>query len=380
MPLTTVNINGVLINEIGGVPSGASQDLNGDGVGNGADEFVELFNSSGGEVNIGGWEIWEDTQLRHTIDPGTTIPAGGYFVSVDSSLGTANPIQNVNGAAADYSDSLYGLGDRDVITLYDPGSNSFVVFAGADASGSDISGAINAVVATHPGAMQAGSTETGVTESTGTSTQRATDGDDGTWVDQTPTPGAANCFGAGTMIATLDGETAIEVLRVGDLVRTDDSRDVRVKWVGRQTINKRFWGPRAQLVCVRAGALGNARDLYVTGDHGLAIDGYIINASVLINGNSIDWVQLSQTADQFTVYHVETDAHDIILADCVASETYLDIPGRQAFDNYQEYLELYGTERVIQENPMPRISSVRLLPTKIRERLGIEVQKDKLRA
>lgn len=179
------------------------------------------------------------------------------------------------------------------------------------------------------------------------------------------------CFAAGTMIATPFGETAVESLSIGDLVRTVDGRAVPVKWVGQQTIVKMFAGPGGQMVCIKAGALGNHSDLTVTADHGMVVDGYVINASALVNDGSINWVPLADTADRFTVYHVETEAHDVILANGAASETYLDMPGRMAFDNYEQYLDLYGTERLIPEMPTPRISSQRLLPGAIKAQLGI---------
>ena len=41
------------------------------------------------------------------------------------------------------------------------------------------------------------------------------------------------------------------------------------------------------------------------------------------------------------------------------------------FDNYQEYLDLYGAERIIPEMDRMRITSRRLLPDAIKARLGI---------
>ena len=97
--------------------------------------------------------------------------------------------------------------------------------------------------------------------------------------------------------------------------------------------------------------------------------GYIITAAALVNGTTIDWVPLSDTPERQTVYHIETENHDIILANGAPSETYLDTPGRASFDNYREYLDLYGAEQMIAENPMRRISSARLVPDHLRRRL-----------
>ncbi len=45
--------------------------------------------------------------------------------------------------------------------------------------------------------------------------------------------------------------------------------------------------------------------------------------------------------------------------------------GRAAFDNHAEYLDLYGSERIIPEMAQPRISTARLLPDALKARLGI---------
>lgn len=44
--------------------------------------------------------------------------------------------------------------------------------------------------------------------------------------------------------------------------------------------------------------------------------------------------------------------------------------GRAAFDNYAEYLDLYGTERIIPEMRRHRITSQRLLPQTILARIA----------
>ncbi len=181
------------------------------------------------------------------------------------------------------------------------------------------------------------------------------------------------CFAEGTLIATETGETVVERLQIGDPVRTEDGRIVPVKWIGRQAVNKLFAGSRMEPVRIRAGALGGGlphNDLTVTADHGMIVDGLVINASALVNGGSIDWVPLDELPDRVTYYHVETEDHDVILANGAPAETFIDIPGRVAFDNYQEYLDLYGAERIIPEMGRPRISARRLVPDAIKARLG----------
>ncbi|NKX44719.1 Hint domain-containing protein [Roseicyclus persicicus] len=182
------------------------------------------------------------------------------------------------------------------------------------------------------------------------------------------------CFAAGTGIATPNGERAVETLAIGDGILTADGRCVEVIWIGRQIVQKIFAGDRMMPVRIRAGALGEGlphSDLTVTADHALILDGLAINAGALVNGSSIDWVPLAELPERVTYYHIETEGHDVILANGAAAETYVDYVGRQAFENYAEYVALYGERRLITEAPWPRISSPRFLPPALKARLGI---------
>jgi len=185
----------------------------------------------------------------------------------------------------------------------------------------------------------------------------------------------AYCFAAGTQIAGPGGSTAVESLRIGDMILTSDGRTVAVKWIGRQTLSTRFAGHRSQPVRIHAGALGDGlpqRDLTVTADHGMILDGLVINAGALVNGTTIALVPLSDLPARVTYYHVETEAHDVIVANGAAAETFVDYAGRAAFDNHDEYLALYGGDRIIPEMRNPRITAQRHLPEKIRARLGLD--------
>lgn len=213
---------------------------------------------------------------------------------------------------------------------------------------------------------------------------------DGDVQSQIPLNGASNvyqasvsgtymCFAPGSMIATAAGETAVEALVIGDTLRTADGREVAVKWIGRQTLRKLFAGHKMQPVRIRAGALGDGLphgDLTVTADHGMILDDLVINGSAMVNGTTIDFVPLVELPDALTVYHIETEAHDVILANGAEAETFMDAAGRAAFDNFGEYLDLYGVEQIIPEMNRPRISSQRLLPDAIKARLRISDRVD----
>lgn len=181
------------------------------------------------------------------------------------------------------------------------------------------------------------------------------------------------CFATGTRIATDGGETEVQDLAPGDMVRTADGRLEQVRWIGRQTIDRHF-SARFALVRIAAGALGDGlpqRDLVLTGDHAMALDGSLVNASALVNGDTVTFVPQSEMTDTVTVYHVETERHEVLLAEGAATESFCDYAGRSKFDNHAEYLERFGAEYLIHEMDMPRISTRRMLPPSVRARLGI---------
>ncbi|WP_323769607.1 Hint domain-containing protein [Antarctobacter sp.] len=182
------------------------------------------------------------------------------------------------------------------------------------------------------------------------------------------------CFAAGSGIATPTGERPVEDLAIGDLVTTAEGRSVPVKWIGRTSISPMFKpADRLEPVRIRAGAFAPGvpnRDLTVTADHGMVLDGMVITAGALVNGTSVQWVDWRRFGQTIAYYHVETDAHDVILANGAAAETYVDYVARSSFDNHAEYLALYGVDTTIPEMPLPRISSARMVPASLRDRLS----------
>lgn len=182
------------------------------------------------------------------------------------------------------------------------------------------------------------------------------------------------CFAAGTEIATADGVALVEELKIGDMVRTLDGRDVAVKWVGRQSVSTKF-GPAERLtpIKVAAGALGEntpSKDLIVTADHALLIGDTLCAAGALVNGTTI--ARTNDLGETFTVYHVETAEHEVILANGVAAETFIDNVARTAFDNFAEFDALYGDVAEMKELDYPRAMTARQVPAAIKAALAAE--------
>lgn len=173
--------------------------------------------------------------------------------------------------------------------------------------------------------------------------------------------GTLACFCSGTAISTPDGPRAVEALAVGDSVTLADGRTSRVRWVGESLVDPSLC-TMANPVRISVGALGNGipvRDLYVSADHGIALNGCLINAGALVNGKSI---QRERRAQPFNYYHIETDGHDLLLAEGVAAESYLEHLAPQSFGN-----DNVRAKRVVQEMDLPRITSARLVPASIYE-------------
>jgi hypothetical protein len=122
---------------------------------------------------------------------------------------------------------------------------------------------------------------------------------------------------------------------------------------------------------VRVGALGDglpARDLLLSPDHALLIDGVLVQAGALVNGISV--VRESDLPPTYTYYHLELDDHSLILAEGVPAETFVDNIDRLAFDNWDEHEALYPHGKPIIELDYPRAKAFRQVPKAIRERIA----------
>lgn len=162
----------------------------------------------------------------------------------------------------------------------------------------------------------------------------------GTGTDITVQPA---CYRRGTHIATPQGETPVETLRIGDEVLSISGAARTIRWIGRRTYSREFTAGNRELlpVLIRAGALSDGvpqRDLWVSPNHALFIDGMLIPAWDLINGDSI--VQ-DFAAGDVAYFHLEFDSHDIILAEGAPAESYVDDESRGQFDNAAEFTLLY---------------------------------------
>ncbi|PKP94116.1 MAG: hypothetical protein CVT77_03305 [Alphaproteobacteria bacterium HGW-Alphaproteobacteria-16] len=151
------------------------------------------------------------------------------------------------------------------------------------------------------------------------------------------------CFVEGTLIATALGSVAVEDLSVGDLVVTASGAQRPIKWIG-QTASRpaRHRRPHeVNPVRVRAHAFGPnlpKRDLRLSPGHAVYVDGVLVPISHLVNGATI----VQDQVEKIRYFHVELEAHDIILAEGLPCESYLNDGNRWSATNVSEFAELYG--------------------------------------
>ena len=174
----------------------------------------------------------------------------------------------------------------------------------------------------------------------------------------------APCYGSGTRILTERGEVAVEDLRVGDLVQTVLGESAApIIWIGRREVDcARHPKPRQVWpVRVAAGAFGPGRphtELFLSPDHAVYVGEVLIPIRYLINGSTIAQVPM----DRVTYYHLELPRHDVVLAQGLPAESFLDLKDGSNYANrpgpvrlYPDYTarmwEAFGCARLIVTGP-----------------------------
>ena len=90
-------------------------------------------------------------------------------------------------------------------------------------------------------------------------------------------------------------------------------------------------------VLIRAGAITDGaprRDLCVSPEHALFLDGVLVPARHLTNGRTI----LRREVDAAEYFHLELAAHDVIFAEGAAAETFVDCDSRGMFKSASTYV------------------------------------------
>jgi collagen type I/II/III/V/XI/XXIV/XXVII alpha len=151
------------------------------------------------------------------------------------------------------------------------------------------------------------------------------------------------CFAAGTWIATTRGHVAVETVHPGAWVCTVVHGDqAEVIWVGRRTVDCARH-PEPTLVWpvrVSADAFGRgipAADLFLSPNHAVYVDRVLIPVRLLVNGRTVRQVM----TERISYHHIELARHDVLLANGMPAESYLDTGDRARFSNGGDVITLH---------------------------------------
>ncbi len=246
--------------------------------------------------------------------------AVGSGATIDVSKGTADVLSLTSGTNGDFHGTVSGFAAGDTIQV--AGAASYVLSGSTLQAYDSTGGTGNLLQTVSFGASSPHSNET-LNGSTFTV-----------------------CFAAGSRIRTEDGDVPVEQLTEGQRVAVlrDGAIDhTPITWIGERRINLTAH-PQPQTaapVRILRGAIGEnlpERDLVLSPDHCLFLDGKLIPAKALINGMTI--VQ-DRDVPAVHYFHVEVDPHAVLLAEGLPVESYLDTGNRAYFQNCGAALVLH---------------------------------------
>lgn len=194
------------------------------------------------------------------------------------------------------------------------------------------------------------------------------------------------CFLSGTMIGMAKGVCAVEDLQVGDAILTYDPQTKakvkkKITWVGKQKADVNVKLPD-DMAGYPVRILKDAfkknvpnKDLLITSEHCLFIDGYFVPARMLVNGRSI-FYDYSITSYDF--YHIETEDHAVIWADGMLTESYLNTGNRHTFNKDQKVVKLDPHVKIWEEDAAAPLTVDRSFVEPIFDKLVKRADKQKL--
>jgi collagen type I alpha len=311
-----------------------------------------LSTDSTGKVEVGG--TTNAVAGAEVVDAGATVSGAGTIATklIDNGIFTAT------GGTLEVTGSISGSGtlhiaDSSVLRLDSTDNGAAIAFDGAgsgtlDLAAPNVTNALiggfvpgsemivrDAVGGSMTSAVADGITTLTFTNGATTLGSLSVAGTPGLTFDAA-TGVVTACFAAGTRIATSRGGMAVEMLVPRDRVALArlPGRFRHVRWIGRRRLDC-MRHPRPHDVWpvrVAAHAFGPdmpVRDLLLSPDHAVYSGGVLIPVRYLINGATIR----QEPVAEVTYYHVELSRHDVLLAEGLPCESYLDTGNRAAFEN-----------------------------------------------
>ncbi len=148
------------------------------------------------------------------------------------------------------------------------------------------------------------------------------------------------CFGAGTLILTPSGEVPIERLRCGDLVVTLDNGPQPILMIASRHLRAAdlLNAPKNRPIQIKAGALGNTRDLVLSPQHAVAVRGPLSGEERLLRATHLEktdtkGVRIMKGCRNIRYYHLVFERHELLFANGLAAESFW--PGPRALQSLQ---------------------------------------------
>ena len=150
-------------------------------------------------------------------------------------------------------------------------------------------------------------------------------------IENVTAPIAPVCFTTGMAIETIEGETQVEDLKIGDKIPTLDNGVQEIRYIYMRSL------PLDHLslpICLEVGAIGNDRKMIVSQKHcfytgSLPIDcippsargntNHLIHADMLVNGTTIRYDYSQKT---LTYFHIMFSKHELIKCHGTWSESW----------------------------------------------------------
>ena len=314
--------------------SGATLDLDGTLEAIGSSGTFTIGDTGGTFINDGSIIVGNDDTLNAT----TAITAGAGNGTIDVGSGGA---ADFAGAVA-AGEALVFTDATGILRLHQPTSFAATIDSFANGDTIDLAGITADAAVWSPGTLTISNTGTTVAALSllgdySDAMFNVTDNPGGSLVTVT-----ATCYAAGTRILTPRGEIAIERLREGDLVQTISGRAQPIDWIGHRRVDFRRHPNRDRVLPVRiaAHAFGPnqpRRELLLSPDHAVFVEDVLIPIRHLINGTTV--AQIERRA--ITYYHIELPRHDVLLANGMPAESYLEAGARDAFANGGGLIQLH---------------------------------------
>lgn len=160
------------------------------------------------------------------------------------------------------------------------------------------------------------------------------------------------CYLRDTAINTTRGNVAVQDIALGDHVLAyagDATSSRRVVWAGRascivdSSLPDDLAGYPVRILKDAISAGAPFKDMLVTAEHCLLLEGKFIPVRMLVNGRSIFY---DKTIASYDYYHIETEDHSVIMADGVLTESYLDTGNRSSFRQTGKVVSIGGSRKL----------------------------------